>query len=112
MAKPNIELNESLLLSNDLHNTEKQLLNEWKRFRQVSLNNYDPNFKSTIMSKLFQVGKNVSTTVSTSSSSSTDNKKTILVDDGDNDNCNNNNNNAGQQNLESQTKQQTPKMNR
>lgn len=109
MAKPNIQLDESLLLSNDLQDTEKQLLNEWKRFRQVSLNNYDPNFKSTILNKLFQVAKNTSTTSTVSSSSLID-KKTILVDDGDNDNCNNNN--AGQQNLESQAKQQTPKMNK
>ncbi|XP_046908210.2 nipped-B cohesin loading factor [Dermatophagoides farinae] len=61
LAKPNIEMQESLLLSNDLQSVEKQLLNEWKRFRQVSMNNYDPNFKPLLLTKLFQFGSSKST---------------------------------------------------
>lgn len=60
LAKPNIDIQESLLLSNDLQGVEKQLLNEWKRFRQVSLNNYDPNFKPTLLTKFFQFGSSKS----------------------------------------------------
>lgn len=44
-----------MLLSDDLSSVEKQLLNEWKRFKSVSLNNCDPNFKPNMISKLFQV---------------------------------------------------------
>lgn len=42
-------------MNNDLQEVEKQLLNEWKRFRQVSMNNFDPNFKPQMITKLFQV---------------------------------------------------------
>lgn len=48
---------QSLLLSNDLQGVEKQLLDEWKRFKQVSLNNHDPNFKPQVLTKLFQTSK-------------------------------------------------------
>ena len=38
----------------NLPDIEKQLLNEWKRFKYVSLNNVDPNFKPNLVTKLFQ----------------------------------------------------------
>src|SRR5699024_10332002 len=54
-AKPCLSFPESLLLSENLSLIEKQLLDEWKRFKQVSLNNCDPNFKPNLFTKLFQV---------------------------------------------------------
>ncbi|UXI19551.1 hypothetical protein NH340_JMT05494 [Sarcoptes scabiei] len=61
-AKPNISVQDSLLLSNDLSEIERQLLGEWRRFKQVSLNNSDPNFKQSFLSKLFQSTKITSST--------------------------------------------------
>ena len=55
IAKPCIDVSESLLLNGDLQEVEKQLLSEWKRFRHVSLNNNDPHFKPQNIMKLFQV---------------------------------------------------------
>lgn len=54
-AKPQLQFPESLTLVPDLSEVEKQLLEEWKRFKYVSLNNCDPNFKTNLISKLFQV---------------------------------------------------------